>query len=69
LPIFAIISCIQQEQESYQEIPVFRTLDSSMVQRNYIQIKENVKDIVAYEMERILNDPALEHLVVQKGKR
>jgi len=56
-------------QEAYQEIPVFRNIDSSMVQRNYIQIKEDVKDIVTYEMERILNDPALEHLVVKKGKR
>jgi len=60
---------LQQEQESYQEIPVFRTLDSSMVQRNYLQIKDDVKDIVTYEIERILHDPALEHLVVKKGKR
>ncbi|TKT84884.1 conjugal transfer protein MobC [Dyadobacter frigoris] len=60
---------LQQEQESYKEIPVFRTLDSAMVQRNYLQIKEDVKDIVTYELERILHDPALEHLVVKKGKR
>lgn len=40
-----------------------------MVQRNYLQIKEDVKDIVTYEIERILHDPALEYLVVKKGKR
>ena len=60
---------LQKEQEAYQEIPVIRNLDSSMVQRNYLQIKEDIKDIVSYEMERILNDPGLEHLVVNKGRR
>ena len=60
---------LQQEQESYQEIPVFRSIDSSMVKRNYIQIKEDLRDIVTYEMERILNDPALEHLEsLKKGR-
>lgn len=39
-----------------------------MIQRNYRQIKGDVKDIMTYEIERILLDPALEHLVVKKGK-
>ena len=60
---------LQQEQESYQEIPVFRTPDNFVVQRNYLQIKEDVKDIVTYEIDRILHDPALEHLGSSKGKR
>ena len=60
---------LQKEQDDYQEIPVIRNLDSSMVQRNYLQIKEDILDIVSYEMERILSDPGLEHLVVTKGRR
>ena len=39
-----------------------------MIQRNYRQIKGDVKDIMTYEIERILLDPALEHLVVKKVK-
>ena len=53
---------------TYKEIPIFRNLDSAMIQRNYRQIKGDVKDIMTYEIERILLDPALEHLVVKKGK-
>jgi len=30
-----------------------------MVQRNYLLIKEDVQNIVSYEMERILEDQAL----------
>ncbi|MCE7042805.1 hypothetical protein [Dyadobacter sp. CY312] len=32
--------------------------------QNYIQIKEDVEDIVTYQMERILNDPAMEYLIL-----
>lgn len=60
---------LQQEQDSYREIPVFRKLDNSMIQRNYHQIKEDIQNIVNYEMERILGDPALGHLVIRKGKK
>lgn len=60
---------LQKEQDTYQQIPVFRKLDSSLIQQNYHQIKEDMQNIVTYEMERILADPALEHLVVKKGKR
>jgi hypothetical protein len=38
-----------------------------MVQRNYLQIKQDVQDIIHSEMERLLNDPGLAHLVVRKG--
>jgi hypothetical protein len=60
---------LQKEQDSYQQIPVLRKLDSSIVQRNYHQIKEDIQNIVTHEIERILADPALEHLVVKKTKR
>jgi len=39
-----------------------------MVQANYNQIKEDVRQIVADELERIKNDPALCHLL-ELGKK
>jgi len=57
---------LKQEQNSYKEIPVIRKLDNAMVQRNYLQIKQDVQDIIQSEMERVLNDPGLGHLVVKK---
>jgi hypothetical protein len=58
---------LKKEQEKYREIPVLRKLDNAMIQRNYLQIKQDVQDIIQAEMERVLNDPALGHLVIKKS--
>jgi hypothetical protein len=58
---------LKKEQEKFKEIPVIRKLDNAMVQRNYLQIKQDIQDIIQAEMERVLNDPALGHLVIKKS--
>lgn len=58
---------LKREEENYKEIEVVRKLDSSMVQRNYLQIKQDIQDIIQSEMERLMNDPSLSHLVIKKG--
>jgi len=58
---------LKKEQEAYMDIQVIRKLDNTMVQRNYLQIKQDVQDIIQSEMERLLNDPGLSHLVLRKG--
>lgn len=57
---------LKKEEESYKNIGVIRKLNNNMVQRNYFQIKQDVQDIIQSEMERLLNDPGLAHLVVRK---
>jgi len=57
---------LKKEQNGYKDIQVIRKLDNTMVQRNYLQIKLDVQDIIQSEMERLLNDPGLSHLVVRK---
>ena len=57
---------LQKEQDAYKDIPPIRKLDNTMVQQNYLQIKQDVQDIIQSEMERMLNDPGLSHLVVRK---
>lgn len=57
---------LKAEQDGYQEIGIIRKLDPTMVQRNYLQIKQDVQDIIQSEMERLLNDPGLSHLVIKK---
>lgn len=59
---------LKKEQESYQQINPVRTISSSMVERNYMQIKDDISEIVNSEMERLLHDPALSHLVIEKKK-
>ena len=57
---------LKKEQDAYQDIAVIRKIDDSMVQRNYLQIKQDVQDIVHAEIERLFNDPALNHLIIKK---
>jgi hypothetical protein len=33
---------LKKDQDSYKEIPIIRKLDNAMVQRNYLQIKQDV---------------------------
>jgi len=60
---------LKAEEKSYKPIPIIRQVDNSMVQRNYLQIKQEVQDIVEAEMDRMSADPGLAHLIVNKTTR
>ncbi|MDR6764324.1 hypothetical protein J2Y38_004557 [Flavobacterium sp. 2755] len=57
---------LHREEQGYKEIPPVRRLDNAMIQQNYSQVKQDVQDIICSEMERLLNDPALGHLIIKK---
>ncbi|GAA4748995.1 hypothetical protein [Flavisolibacter ginsenosidimutans] len=57
---------LKREQEGYKEIPIVKKLDSAIIQRSYLQIRQDVQDIVQSEMEMLLNDPSARHLVIRK---
>ena len=57
---------LKHEEEHYKEIQTVRRLDSGMVQRNYLQIKQDIQDIIRFEMDRLFNDPGMRHLIVKK---
>ncbi|RYZ15957.1 MAG: conjugal transfer protein TraG, partial [Sphingobacteriales bacterium] len=59
-------AALKKEQEAYKEIPAFRKLDNAIIQRNYLQIRQDVQDLVQAQMAMMLNDPALKHLVIRK---
>lgn len=64
---------VRQEEKAYKPIPIitdFRDENGNdrmkeMIQENYNRIKSEVKQIVTDELQRIQNDPALEHLLQQ----
>jgi hypothetical protein len=58
---------LKNEQDSYKQIPVVRKPDNAMVQKNYLQIKQDMQDIINSKMQRVLGDRVLEHLVVRKA--
>jgi Type IV secretory system Conjugative DNA transfer len=57
---------LQKEQLAYKPIPVLRTLDPAAVNHNYLQIKQDVWDIIHAEMDRILQDPILRQSIIKK---
>ncbi|MTH15893.1 conjugal transfer protein MobC [Flavobacterium sp. LC2016-01] len=59
---------IKKETDNYKEIPVIRTIDNVIVQKNYLQIKIEIQEIIHSEMERIIKSPALSSLVLKKEK-
>ena len=65
---------VAAETKAYQSIPVITDFTDEngidkmkeQIQLNYNRIKEEAKQIVADELERIKNDPALAHLLQQQ---
>ena len=43
-------AALKKEHENYTDIEVIRKLDNGMVQRNYLQIKQDIQDIIQSEM-------------------
>lgn len=60
------IPAIQKEESEYKEIPVIRKVTREMVEQNFLKIKQDVQRIAEMEIQRMLNDPGTEHLVIRK---
>lgn len=58
---------LKREQDSYKPIPIVREVTPAMIQRNYLQIRQEVEDLVNAEMERIMGDPGTAGAVLKKG--
>jgi hypothetical protein len=67
---------VAAETKAYQSIPVITDFTDEngvdtmkeQIQLNYNRIKEEAKQIVAGELERIKNDPALTHLLPKEDE-
>lgn len=59
---------IKKETDNYKEIPIIRTIDNVIIQKNYLQIKIEIQEIIHSEMERIIKSPALSLLILKKEK-
>jgi hypothetical protein len=59
---------LQKEHNAYKQIPAIRNIDPVTVNRNYLQIKQDIQDIIHAEIDRILHDPLLKQLVIKKGE-
>lgn len=57
---------LKKEIDGYVSLPEVRKISPAIVERNYLQIKQDIRDIIELEMETLLCDPALAHLVIKK---
>lgn len=63
----ADFDAIGKEEAAYKPIPVIRQVDQPMIERNYLQVKRDIEELVNGEMERMMMDPALAHLIIRKN--
>ena len=58
---------LKREQEAYKPVPIVRQVTPGIIQLNYVQIKQEIEDLVNVEMERIMNDPGMAGTVLKKN--
>ncbi|MGI8584211.1 MAG: conjugal transfer protein MobC [Chitinophagaceae bacterium] len=55
------------EQNKYLGLPVIKNVSSNAIQDNYLQVKKDIQEMIEAEMERMMNTPDMEHLIVKKS--
>jgi hypothetical protein len=56
---------LAKEQAAYLQVPA-STVNQQTIMATYLQIKKDIKGLVDNEMERLMNDPELVGLVINK---
>lgn len=57
---------LSKEQAAYKNIPVISEVSQKDVLENYLQIKKDIQTILQSEMERMMDTPELESLIIKK---
>ena len=55
------------EQNNYLGLPVIKIVSAKEIQDNYLQVKKDIREMIETEMERMMNTPDMEHLIVKKS--
>ena len=57
---------LKKEEANYKDIAVIRKIDTTIVQRNYLQVKQDIQEIMQSEIEQLLQDRSRAYLVLKK---
>jgi hypothetical protein len=60
------ISAVQAEEKSYKQIESIREDNKEVIQQTFDQIKKDIEDLKHSELQRMLSDPSLAHLIIRK---
>ncbi|MDE3212723.1 MAG: mobilization protein, partial [Bacteroidota bacterium] len=55
-----------KEQAAYKDLPVISKVTPQDVLANYLQIKKDIQATLQLEMERMMDTPELESLIIKK---
>ena len=56
-----------KEQHAYKPVPIVRQVSNEIVQMNYLEIKQEVENLIDAEMTKIIHDPEIEGTVIKKS--
>jgi len=57
---------LRKEEENYTDIPLVRKVTQQMILDNYLQKKQEITDLIDTEIERMMDTPELERLIIKK---
>ena len=58
---------LARESRNYVDLPILNQVDSKTVWQNYLQVKKDIALLVQVELERMMNTPELEDLLIKKS--
>jgi len=59
-------AALKKESENFKSLLTINVISSQMIADSYLKIKKNIAEIIDIEINRMMNTPELEGLIVKK---
>jgi len=60
------LPALTREKKGFSPVPIVNDIKGATIQRNFLQIKQDIEDLKISELERIRDDPNLARFIVAK---
>ncbi|WP_116790855.1 conjugal transfer protein MobC [Flavobacterium psychrotrophum] len=57
---------LKKEEQSYRDIEPVRKITVEQVQQSYLQVKQDIREVIDSEIHRLMNNPSLSWMIVKK---
>ena len=59
---------LKKEEQEFGEIPIIQLIEDGRIQTNFLNIKNQIKEMTEQELIRIASSPLLKHLLIKRNK-
>lgn len=59
-------AALKRASDAFKELPQVRDVSQNDIDKNYLQVKQDVEEIIESVTQMILNTPEMEHLIIKK---